>query len=303
MTQVIRKMWGLSLKKTIIWRVALLRRCARSFWRQILACWIGKSIRYRQLLKSGSGSLIPSTSSRRCPSARTTTTGYMETLSQEFPSREMIDNSGEITSLCGGEDHDHGNDLVALKICLLGDHHIGKTSFLAKYIGKEKSQEELEAKRKNSMDKTLCIRGARISYSIWEVGGDAFYPDGDPSSSIPTACKDSVAMLFMFDLTSRRTLNSVINWHQQARIYNQTAIPVMVGSKFDEFVQLPLDLQWTIANEARAYAKAINATLFFSSASYNINVNKIFKFVTAKLFDLPWTLERNLNIGEPIIDF
>lgn len=46
----------------------------------------------------------------------------------------------------------------------------------AKYIGKEKNQEQLEAKRINSMDKTLCIKGARISYSIWEVGGDAFYP-------------------------------------------------------------------------------------------------------------------------------
>ncbi|KAJ0639844.1 hypothetical protein HanOQP8_Chr16g0604421 [Helianthus annuus] len=55
--------------------------------------------------------------------------------------------------------------------------------------------------------------------------------------------------------------------------------------------------------KARAYAKALNATLFFSSASYNINVNKIFKFVTAKLFDIPWTLKRNLTVGEPIIDF
>lgn len=83
----------------------------------------------------------------------------------------------------------------------------------------------------------------------------------------------------------------------------QTAIPVMVGTKFDEFIQLPIDLQWTIASQARTYAKALNATLFFSSASYNINVNKIFKFVTAKLFDLPWTVERNLTIGEPLIDF
>ncbi|GKC39894.1 septum-promoting GTP-binding protein 1-like protein, partial [Tanacetum coccineum] len=82
-----------------------------------------------------------------------------------------------------------------------------------------------------------------------------------------------------------------------------TAIPVMVGSKFDDFIAFPIDMQWTISSEARAYAKAINATLFFSSASYNINVNKIFKFVTAKLFNLPWTLERNLKIGEPIIDF
>ncbi|TYI46356.1 hypothetical protein E1A91_D13G101800v1 [Gossypium mustelinum] len=102
----------------------------------------------------------------------------------------------------------------------------------------------------------------------------------------------------MFDLTS-----SVISWYQEARKWNQTAILIMIGTKFDDFIQLPIDLQWTIASQARAYAKALNATVFFSSATYNINVNKIFKFITAKLFDLPWTVERNLNIGEPIIDF
>lgn len=45
----------------------------------------------------------------------------------------------------------------------------------AKYIGKENNQEELQTKRIDHMDKTLCIKGARISYRIWEVGGDAFY--------------------------------------------------------------------------------------------------------------------------------
>ncbi|XP_060215557.1 septum-promoting GTP-binding protein 1-like [Lycium barbarum] len=190
---------------------------------------------------------------------------------------------------------DSMEDLVALKISLLGDYHIGKTSFLTKYVGKEKGEEGFSVTGLNHMDKTLCVSGARISYNIWEVEGDV--------SHIPVACKDSVAMLFMFDLTSRCTLNSVISWYQQARKWNQTAIPVLIGTKFDDFAQLPLDVQWTIALQARAYAKALNATLFFSSAAYNINVNKIFKFITAKIFNLPWTLERNLTIGEPIIDY
>ncbi|XP_028096970.1 septum-promoting GTP-binding protein 1-like isoform X2 [Camellia sinensis] len=79
-------------------------------------------------------------------------------------------------------------------------------------------------------------------------------------------------MLFIFDLTSRCTLN---RWYQELRKWNQ----------------------------ARAYARALNATLIFSSATYNINVNKIFKFITAKLSNLPWAPERNLTIGEPIINF
>ncbi|KAJ0983207.1 hypothetical protein J5N97_011462 [Dioscorea zingiberensis] len=83
----------------------------------------------------------------------------------------------------------------------------------------------------------------------------------------------------------------------------KTAVLILIGTKFDDFVQLPIDMQLTIVNEARTYACAMKATLFFSSATHNINVYKIFKFITAKLFNLPWHVERNLTIGEPIIDF
>ncbi|KAK4286257.1 hypothetical protein QN277_002838 [Acacia crassicarpa] len=193
---------------------------------------------------------------------------------------------------------DSESDLVALKISLLGDCQIGKTSFLVKYVGNENEEKLRHREGLKQMDKTLVVGGARISYCIWEVAGDEKSQD-----QIPLACKDSVAILIMFDLTSRCTLNSVLGWYREARKWNQSAITVLVGTKFDDFIQLPMDLQWTIASQARAYAKALNATLFFSSATYNINVNKIFKFITAKLLDLPWTVERNLNVGEPIIDF
>ncbi|KAF7823132.1 septum-promoting GTP-binding protein 1-like [Senna tora] len=195
--------------------------------------------------------------------------------------------------------HELDSDLVALKISLLGDCQIGKTSFLVKYVGDENDEFWKQKEGSfNQMDKTLNVKGARISYCIWEVAGD-----GKSEDQISMACKDAVAILIMFDLTSRCTLNSVFGWYKEARKWNQSAIPVLVGTKFDDFIQLPIDLQWTIASQARAYAKALNATLFFSSATYNINVNKIFKFITAKIFDLPWTVERNLTVGEPIIDF
>ncbi|PPR99455.1 hypothetical protein GOBAR_AA21211 [Gossypium barbadense] len=197
--------------------------------------------------------------------------------------------------ICNGNEAD--SDLVSLKISLLGDCQIGKTSFLVKYVGDEQ-EKSLRMTGLNLVNKTLFVQGARIAFSIWDVGGDSNSLD-----LLPIACKNAVAILFMFDLTSRCTLNGVVGWYSQARKWNQTAIPILVGTKFDDFVGLPPDLQWTIVTQARAYARAMNATLFFSSATHNINVNKIFKFIMAKLFNLPWTVERNLTIGEPIIDF
>ncbi|KAE8706545.1 Ras-related small GTP-binding family protein isoform 2 [Hibiscus syriacus] len=197
--------------------------------------------------------------------------------------------------ICNGYEAD--SDLVSLKISLLGDSQIGKTSFLIKYVGDEQ-EKSLQMTGLTLVNKTLFVQGAKIAFSIWDVGGDSNSLD-----HLPIACKNAVAILFMFDLTSRCTLNSVVGWYSQAKKWNQTAIPIIIGTKFDDFVGLPPDLQWTIVTQARAYARAMNATLFFSSATHNINVNKIFKFIMAKLFNLPWAIERNLTIGEPIIDF
>ncbi|TKY57259.1 Septum-promoting GTP-binding protein 1 [Spatholobus suberectus] len=194
--------------------------------------------------------------------------------------------------------YDSDSDLVNLKISLLGDCHIGKTTFVIKYVGNEQEKRSLQMEGLNLMDKTLSVQGARISFRIWDVAGDKSSLD-----QIPMACKDAVAILIMFDLTSRCTLNSVVGWYSEARKWNQSAIPILIGTKFDDFVRLPPDVQWTIVTQARAYARAMKATLFFSSATHNINVNKIFKFIMAKLFNLPWTVERNLTVGEPIIDF
>ncbi|XP_059661063.1 septum-promoting GTP-binding protein 1-like [Cornus florida] len=276
MTQLCRIPLRFKLRRRILRRVSILRRHLLMLWSQVLSCVIGKSVHYRPLPRAtiSSSSSSPSPGAVKC--------GFAP---EDSPSPNC-------------DHHKDSSDLVALKISLLGDCQIGKTSFLTKYVGKEKEQEDLQNTGLNQMDKTLCVKGAHITYNIWEVEGDE-----NTQNNVPIACKDSVAMLFMFDLTSRCTLNSVINWYQEARKWNQTAIPILIGTKFDDFVQLPIDLQWTIASQARAYAKALNATLFFSSATYNINVNKIFKFITAKLFNLPWTLERNLTIGEPIIDF
>ncbi|KAK8657511.1 hypothetical protein V6N13_035742 [Hibiscus sabdariffa] len=265
-----------SFRRRVRRRVLLLRRCFCCFWDRLLTRCPRKPIRYRVLSRAAASAADSSAASSNLTTP---------------PPSSVCRHSGR-------QDH-KDSDLVPLKISLLGDAQIGKTSFLAKYIGDEKDEEkDNQEKGLNLMDKTFVVEGARIFYSIWEVDGAE-----KSQNHIPLACRDSVAILFMFDLTSRCTLNNVISWYQEARKWNQTAIPILIGTKFDDFIQLPIDLQWTIASQARAYAKALNATLFFSSATYNINVNKIFKFVTAKLFDLPWTIERNLTIGEPIIDF
>ncbi|GAA0146087.1 small GTPase [Lithospermum erythrorhizon] len=274
-----QKKMGKTVRKIVHFRWSLLEKVSifKDFFKfildRILVCSIRKNHEYRRLSVTRSGR--PSSS--------------MEAEDTEVSRTELTRSSYE---------YDSDSDTVSLKISILGDCQIGKTSFVMKYVGDEEEKRSLQMRGLNMMDKTMSVKGAKIAFRIWDVGGDQRSLD-----QVPIACKDAVAILFMFDLTSRTTLNSVIGWYAKARKWNQTAIPILIGTKFDDFVQLPPDIQWTVITQARTYARAMKATLFFSSASHNINVNKIFKFIMAKLLNLPSTVERNLTIGEPIIDY
>lgn len=187
---------------------------------------------------------------------------------------------------------------VVLKISILGDSETGKTSFMAKYVSVEKSEEYVETIGVASVEKVFRVQNVNIALSIWDLGGH-----WQCASMLPMVCRDAAAIFIMFDLTRRSTLQSVKEWFLQAREYNKSAIPVIIGTKYDRFVQMPQDIQVAIIRQARFYAQAMGASIFFSSVTHNINIHKIFKVVVAKLFDLPCNIARNLNLGEPIIDY
>lgn len=122
----------------------------------------------------------------------------------------------------------------------------------------------------NFMEKTISIRNTEITFSIWDLGGQREFVN-----MLPLVCNDAVAILFMFDLTRKSTLNSIKEWYRQGRGFNKTAIPFLVGTKYDHFVNFPREDQEEISLQAKRFAKAMKASLIFSSTSHSINVQKV----------------------------
>lgn len=94
------------------------------------------------------------------------------------------------------------------------------------------------------MEKTISIRNTEITFSIWDLGGQREFVN-----MLPLVCNDAVAILFMFDLTRKSTLNSIKEWYRQGRGFNKTAIPFLVGTKYDHFVNFPREEQEEISNQ------------------------------------------------------
>lgn len=188
-------------------------------------------------------------------------------------------------------------DLV-VKVGMIGDSQIGKTSLMVKYVDGIFDEEYLQTLGVNFMEKSIILRDTKITFSIWDLGGQREF-----TNMLPLVCNDAVALLFMFDLTRRTTLNSIKEWYRQARGFNKQAIPFLVGTKYDSFVNLPADDQADITKQARKYSRAMRAPLVFCSTSHTINIQKIFKIILAKAFELKCTIPEIVEVGEPILEF
>ncbi|KAI0123162.1 P-loop containing nucleoside triphosphate hydrolase protein [Xylariales sp. AK1849] len=195
-----------------------------------------------------------------------------------------------------GAEQQNGRNHVVIKVGMVGDAQIGKTSLMVKYVEGSWDEDYIQTLGVNFMEKTISIRNTEITFSIWDLGGQREFVN-----MLPLVCNDAVAILFMFDLTRKSTLNSIKEWYRQGRGFNKTAIPILVGTKYDHFVNFPREDQEEISNQARRFAKAMRAALIFSSTSHSINVQKIFKIVLSKAFDLKCTIPEIENVGEPLL--
>ncbi|BGP19616.1 hypothetical protein JCM10213_008318 [Rhodosporidiobolus nylandii] len=192
----------------------------------------------------------------------------------------------------GGEE----KNSVVLKVGMVGDSQIGKTSLMVKYVEGSYDEDYIQTLGVNFMEKTISIRNTEITFSIWDLGGQREFV-----SMLPLVCNDAVAILFMFDLSRKSTLNSIKEWYRQARGFNKTAIPFLVGTKYDHFNTFSQDEQEEITRQAKRFSKAMKAPLIFCSTSHSINVQKIFKIVLSKAFDLKCTIPEIKEVGEPLL--
>lgn len=185
---------------------------------------------------------------------------------------------------------------MQVKVGLIGDAQIGKTSLMVRYCDGSFDEDYIQTLGVNFLEKTIAIRNTELTFSIWDLGGQREF-----INMLPIVCNEATAIIFMFDLTRKATLNSVRNWYRQARGFNKTAVPLLVGTKFDLFYEMSDDEQSEISEQAKKYAKAMRAPLVFCSTSQGINIAKIFKIIIGKAFDLRLKMPELIQNGEPLV--
>mgnify|MGYP003962804259 CR=1 FL=1 len=190
------------------------------------------------------------------------------------------------------------NGKIMIKIGMLGDAGVGKTSLMVKYVHKQFSDDYRITLGVNFLEKKIHIKKQEITFIIWDLGGKAEFID-----MLPLVCNEANILLFMFDLSRKSTLSGIKQWYMQAKNQNKRATPFVIGTKYDLFADMDSEYQAQVTKQARRYAKVMKAPLIFCSSAASINIQKIFKIALIKIFGLQASVSKIAKVGDPIIEY
>ncbi len=174
---------------------------------------------------------------------------------------------------------------IVLKLALLGDAAVGKTSLIDMYTQHRFKEDYKPTLGVNIVVKELEIEkiNAQIRLIIWDIAGQDKY-----DLSRKMFFQGVVGALFVYDTTRHATFKNIDSkWLTDLKEYGEQELAyILIGNKID--LQ---DSRVVSIEEGKELAEKINASDFVeTSAKYGDNVEDAFK----KLVD---TVLANLEIG------
>ena len=156
-----------------------------------------------------------------------------------------------------------------IKLTLLGNPGVGKTCIISKYIDNIFEENADSTIGANFSEKVLEKNGKEIILNIWDTAGqEKFHSLGKHFY------KDSYIICLVYDITNQESLDCLKSrWYPDLQKYGEKyTVLAVVGNKCDLYESDNL------ANEeqAKAFAKEINATFMLTSAKSGDGIEKLF---------------------------
>lgn len=178
-----------------------------------------------------------------------------------------------------------------LKLLIIGNSAVGKTSFLFRYAEDSYTSAFVSTVGIDFKVKTVLRNNKRIKLQIWDTAGQERY------RTITTAYyRDAMGFILMYDITNEESFNAVQDWATQIRTYSwDGAEMLLVGNKAD------LEKDRAVPTEkGQELAAQMGCQFFETSSKTNMNVDETF----ARLVDVVCQkmaendAEQNLSTGD-----
>ena len=146
--------------------------------------------------------------------------------------------------------------IYRFKFIIIGDHEVGKTSIVRRFVEKRFSYNYRATIGLNILSHDFQAFGNNISLSLWDVGAQKYF-----RRFRKTYYLGAQAAFIVYDLTKRETFNNIVSWIEELEEFiNNKELPIIiVGNKTDlneqrevsnqEGVELAIELSVSRANK------------------------------------------------------
>ena len=163
-------------------------------------------------------------------------------------------------------------NLISLKILLIGDSHVGKTSLLLKYVDDFFPEEHIATIGIEYKDKIINKDGYNIRLQIWDTAGQERF-----NSITKNIYRNTNGVLFVYDVTNRKSYNSMKNWIKDTEKIDKDIKGIILANKID------LEEREVNTDELEELGNKMNMKFLETSAKENINVKEAFILLVEEL--------------------
>ena len=163
-----------------------------------------------------------------------------------------------------------------IKLMVLGDSSVGKSSILSKYCKNEFMSKYITTIGIDFQIKYLNINNKRIKLQIWDTAGQERY-----RVVTKNYFNTSNGFVIIYDITSRESFNNINNWMEQIEnIVGDRVKCIIFGNKNDLVSERKVQKE-----EGEELAKRYNCSFFETSAKEGNNIEEGFKSITLEIIE------------------
>ena len=170
------------------------------------------------------------------------------------------------------KDKDNLNQ-IGLKILIIGDSRVGKTSLLLKYVDNIFPEEHIGTIGVEYKDKYVKRGNFNIRLSIWDTAGQERF-----RSITKNIYRNANGVLFVYDITNKKSFENIRNWIKDTQKIDKDIKGIILGNK--------IDLN-NIKEVGKDYLEDLGAKFKMPvlevSAKDNINVVEVFNLIIEEL--------------------
>ena len=176
-----------------------------------------------------------------------------------------------------------------VKILLVGDSGVGKSSLLARFISD--SFDELSPTVGVDFKlKHVDVDGTRLKLTVWDTAGQERF-----RTLTSSYYRGAHGVVFVYDVTSRESFeNARETWRKEVEMYGTIAnsVKIVIGNKIDKE-----DERTVAREEGVAFAKEYGCLFLECSAKTKVRVAEAFDELVKGILDAPGLLVDEIDDG------